>query len=448
MTDKEKISQRNTRENSSRKVVGFKRPPHDILKSDTLIGDEVYDRGINEEETDWRTNKIEVLGGVAVIYTTPRSGGNYQFRMWLPDERKYFWKSLRTSNTELAIKKAEELYIATKTETSKGYKYYAITFSSLVEHYKEHQRKRVDRGVIMQGRYTTITTQLKHFLDFVGANNQVTHVTGVAFRDYYAFRQNKHPEVKDTTLKNERSTITNLYKFGRDSGYLNLDSHPKFEELRFSAPSKRNAFLDEDYRSLYTYLNRWEKDGEDERDVYLRKLIRDFIFIKANTGIRFGELKVIRWEDVSVFKTSSEDGRKLSKERWTATVRIDATTAKTRRERLAVGECGRFFERIKEYSPYTRAKDFVFADFKDGSQIEKTNFYRYWDKIINESDLKDCGRTYTYYSLRHYYATKRLQEGRIDIYALSKVMGTSVKNIEDHYGQIVIAEMRDYITRR
>ena len=61
--------------------------------------------------------------------------------------------------------------------------------------------------------------------------------------------------------------------------------------------------------------------------MYLRKLIRDFIFIKANTGIRFGELKVIRWEDVSVFKTSSEDGRQLSKERWTATVRIDAATA-------------------------------------------------------------------------------------------------------------------------
>ena len=56
MTDKEKISQRNTRKNSSRKVVGFKRPPHDILKSDTLIGDEVYDRGINEEETDCELN--------------------------------------------------------------------------------------------------------------------------------------------------------------------------------------------------------------------------------------------------------------------------------------------------------------------------------------------------------------------------------------------------------
>lgn len=118
MTDKEKISQRNTRKNSSREVAGFKRPPRDILESDTLIGDKVYDRGTNEEEIDWRTNKIEILGGVTVIYTTPRSGGNYQFRMWLPDERKYFWKSLRTSNAELAIKKAEELDIATKTETS------------------------------------------------------------------------------------------------------------------------------------------------------------------------------------------------------------------------------------------------------------------------------------------------------------------------------------------
>lgn len=40
------------------------------------------------------------------------------------------------------------------------------------------------------------------------------------------------------------------------------------------------------------------------------------------------------------------------------------------------------------------------------------------------------------YSLRHYYATQRLLEG-VSVYDLAKNMGTSVKQIEKHYGHIL-----------
>jgi len=41
----------------------------------------------------------------------------------------------------------------------------------------------------------------------------------------------------------------------------------------------------------------------------------------------------------------------------------------------------------------------------------------------------------TTYCFRHTYATFRLTEG-VDVYFLSKQMGTSVKMIEDHYGHV------------
>ena len=448
MKDKKKTQQRTIR--------GNKRPPRkgvlsvdpdDVLKAETTIGDEVHARGMDDHASKWREDKVEILGGVAIIYTTPKSGGNWQFRTWLPAEKKYVYRSLKTKNLHEATKKAEELYIQIRTETTKGYKFFAITFEELIERYKDYQKTRAERGLITEGRRTTIHSVLNAFQRFVGKGKKVNEVEGVKYKQYYSFRQKEKPDIKDQTLKNERAVITNLYKFGRENSYLNMDTHPKFEELKFSVPARRNAFLDDDYRTLYRYLRYWDENPEDERDLYFKKLIREFIYIKANTGLRFGELQKTRWENVKVFYKDTS-GYKLAKNRWQVSIDVPAQISKTRRPRKAIGDAGRFVENLKEFGLYQRPKDFVFADFATGDLTPKDTFYKYWNLLMKGSGLDQSDRRYTYYSLRHYYATKRLQEGKIDVYALSKIMGTSVKNIQDHYGQIQIEDMRDYLTRR
>lgn len=70
-----------------------------------------------------------------------------------------------------------------------------------------------------------------------------------------------------------------------------------------------------------------------------------------------------------------------------------------------------------------------------------------WNIIMNETGLSDSVNDYSYYCLRHTFATYRLQYGKVDIRTLGKIMGCSVKFIEQHYDSARVENMMNYITR-
>jgi site-specific recombinase XerD len=96
---------------------------------------------------------------------------------------------------------------------------------------------------------------------------------------------------------------------------------------------------------------------------------------------------------------------------------------------------GDIFTRIKTYSPYPTQQDFVFTEFGSKEAISDKILRRLWEVIRAKSGISDFGR-YSYYSLRHTFATYRLMYGKIDVYTLSKIMGCSVQMIEYQYGNI------------
>ena len=51
----------------------------------------------------------EILGGKGKVFRVPNSGDVYQFQMWIPEEKKYLRKSLKTKDLETAMKRGEDL---------------------------------------------------------------------------------------------------------------------------------------------------------------------------------------------------------------------------------------------------------------------------------------------------------------------------------------------------
>ena len=108
---------------------------------------------------------------------------------------------------------------------------------------------------------------------------------------------------------------------------------------------------------------------------------------------------------------------------------------------------GDFFTRIKTYSNHTHSDDYIFSDMQTGKYLDKKVLYKMWHLIMKDSGLEESLNDYTYYCLRHTFATYRLQYGKVDIRTLAKIMGCSVTYIEQHYDSARVENMTDYITR-
>jgi integrase len=192
----------------------------------------------------------------------------------------------------------------------------------------------------------------------------------------------------------------------------------------------------EEWKAVYEVVSQWDKGVEDEAERVARQFVRDFILISANTGLRFGEMRKLKWGMVEVY--DEEDGRKNVK----IMVPPDTKTG----ARPVQGKQGGFFERIRRYSNFTGRGDWVFVDNETGEQLDRKVYYRLWDELLVRAGLKDTTKRLTYYSLRHTYCTMRLMAG-VSVFLLARNMGTSVKYIEEHYGHVDIDVMRKELTR-
>ena len=137
--------------------------------------------------------------------------------------------------------------------------------------------------------------------------------------------------------------------------------------------------------------------------------------------MRKGEARYLRWRDVGSY--TNQHGE------W-VTLNVSGKTG----ERLVVCQPGTeyYFHRLKRREYFIDPDDLVFCH-KDGKPI--ANYIGYFGMLKAAGLLLDArGQKRSVYSLRHTYATLRLENGA-NIYWLKQNMGTSVAMIERHYGQ-------------
>ena len=180
------------------------------------------------------------------------------------------------------------------------------------------------------------------------------------------------------------------------------------------------------------------KGGGKVRD---RILLTNYVLILANTGIRVGEARLLRWRDIHCDKDRSE-----------LPIVVLSIKGKTgEREVIARNFAVKdYFDRIRtmregEIGRKVKADEFVFCG-REGEPIG--SFKKGFHNLISKAgvDVDTHGKRRTIYSLRHTYATFRLREGTHHFH-LAQNMGTSVKMLEEYYGHVRSRDVAEELTK-
>ena len=258
------------------------------------------------------------------------------------------------------------------------------------------------------------------------------------FAEFWAWRKTNYNRTKPSngTLRRERTSILPVFKFAVTRGYL--QSVPETEPPKATL-ERRPTFTQEEWRKIYTAARKWVKEGEIKATWRQRFISQQYVLVLANTGLRVGELRGLRWSDLRT--VSTKDGSRLIAE-----VRGKTGSREVVFQDGAEAYIKRIYDlRVEELTDTPPTDEVIFCH-KDGSPIQsmKTAF----NSLLKfaEVPIERNGGSRTIYSLRHFYATMRLSNDTSP-FLLAKQMGTSVEMLEKFYGQTVSSELAAEITK-
>ena len=367
-------------------------------------------------------------GRVVIYKRAPRSGSTsskYQMRISTPLSTGYHRSSTKTNDLNeakrIALNKYDELYAQVAAGNSLVSKKFSIVLDEWVADYQ------VTRQSVQKASNLKITTDrannfIKTFFVEQAGNPRVDAVTESNISDYtnyrYAF------EISPNTIRRELSILGQVLSFAHSKGYLR--DTPKIS-LPKKVKSRRSTFSKEEYRKFYRVLRRNAHNQTNKRNLRRWFYLRDYCLVLANTGARVGEIRSLRWEHIYKTTIGAEERRVLQ------------LKGKTGRRDAAINAgAERYLFRLYDFRTNELGHPPQLSEpvFCNESGREIGSYKKGFDAACEQAGVlySTDGDKRSIYSLRHFYAHRRIIDGNVSVYELANHMGTSVELIQDHYG--------------
>ncbi|WP_152414467.1 tyrosine-type recombinase/integrase [Blastomonas sp. AAP53] len=362
-------------------------------------------------------------------------------RVKIPNGSGYVNRSTGTGDEHKAFKFADDLYnqllVKSLTGEAPPGKQMGRAIQSYIERLESQPHKLSIHYKVL------LLKRIKPFLERKSFDDLSTSLLSKVVDEQIALT--KKGTLSPNTIKRTYTDLKHFLQWCIEEGYIT--QMPRFPKVNGVA-SSRPHFDAKDWAKLIRQLREIVKveNGAIRRD---RMMLRDYVLILANTGIRVGEARTLKWRDVTEIGGGNGEAAHV-------TLLVSGKTGK--REVVArSADIKTYFKRIHDLrveeltvegkpKPKIDPNSLVFCH-KDGTEIGtfKKSFAALMKRAGVERD--SYGNLRSLYSLRHTYATFCLQHG-VAVYTLAKNMGTSVAMIEQYYGHTTNVASASELTKR
>ncbi len=396
---------------------------------------------------------IDLRGdGRVVLYKREHlKNPKWQARISVPNATGYKVVSTKTADFEEAKRFALNLYEELYMQVKAGGQLRTRTFKQVCEEWKayvkEHGRTRRD------GSWDTTIERIDSYAQEFFGPKRIDTIGEPEFTEYWSWRRQNYNKKQPTnsTLKRERTSIMPVFKFALSKGYiLKL---PETNTPRVKT-GRRPTFTEREWRSIEIASEKWLAEAKGTAVYRDRYYAQKCFLTLAYTGLRIGELRRIRWCDLSPIPHKREDGSigkylevYVSQGKTGSRTAIVYPDAEVALRKLYIFR----YDELQKLEPGDAArhpdqKEIIFCH-PDGRVISE--FKHSFKSLLEfaKVPIERDGKPRTIYSLRHYYATWRLSKST-NQFLLAKQMGTSVDMLEKHYGQVKTGDVAAQITLR
>ena len=352
----------------------------------------------------------------------------YYVRISTPNSTGYKTISTKTTNKSEAIRFAFNEYDKLNNIVQSGGVLQSRTYKDIVDEWGKNRTNSYNPKSKSKDR--TVEYVKLYSVDFFG-KMMIDNIKSKDFHEYCDWRNVNYKKKQPTvdTINRELTSIRSVFKYSYQRGYIS--EMVTIQKLKTNGVSRRSTFNLTEWKKITTGMRKWVKEGKSLGKYRDRFILQQYVLLMSNSGIRVGEMRDLKWEDVTSYSTRDGDDVILKVKGKTGLREVFLNPGSEQ-------SLHRLFDLRKEELDDVKPSpnEYVFLSRKTGKPY--TSFKTSFNSMLKYCgiELEKDGLNRTIYSLRHFYGTQRLK-GNISPYILAKQMGTSVEMIEKHYSHVL-----------
>jgi integrase len=396
---------------------------------------------MSSKSSENSAEKLTVLDGKLHIYKRPRSSF---WQCGFHHNGHYLRSSTKLEDLSAATEKAKQWYYEKQVEIRMGAPVapHNITFAYFAELAIKDYERLAEQGRGSKKYATSLKTLLNNDLIKFFGKYPLASINQQLWNRYLhqrliksdgnedAAEKSKKPakSAKPSTIHHHLNGIRVVFRRAKMRG--DISSTPEFVTERKTAAdaTPRTWFEPDQYELLYnkTRANIWEKKGTRWHDH--AKELHDFVLFVANTGLRIGEARNVRFCDVKY----GEDINALGEKKPILII----SNIKGKR---GTGSCKSYFGAVRPFERLLKRSGLNEGEWKQSTKLLFQHYHRdMFNAVLKAINLKETAdrppRKRDLMSLRHTYICMRLLNG-VGVYEIANNCRTSVSMIENHYAR-------------